>query len=1003
MGNALQTNRLFDKWRSLVFVLLIVAGLVGNYFSYPIFLNIDFLFGGVFAMLALQFFGLGLGVLAAALIASYTFVLWNEPYAFIIMTAEVAVVGLLIDRRKLGMVMADAIYWLVLGLPLAFLFYHLVLKVPASSTWIIGAKQTINGLATALLARLVYSGLGVHFQLWKRSFQEVFCNLLVMFVMLPSLIILGIISRLDFEYADSDLHSELIEHSNNTKALFQRWVKDRNQAVVELASLAATADSTQMNDRLEQARRTDPNILRIGRRDRNSVVIAYSPLIDQSGQSNIGKQFPERPYISTIRRTGQSMLAEVVMGRIDAPQPVVILLAPVVKQGEFDGYVNAVLSLTQIRDILSRAIQDRNSLYTLIDQNGNVVMSNRPEQTTMKPFRRNTVGVLKHIGDGVSQWIPEVPANTSVSERWRQSFYVFEAPVGLHDEWKVIFEDPVAPVQERLYTRYATLLTLLLFVVLVALALAHYLSRKSVSTLRALSVATHELPSKLGNAEEAVNWPETAMEETTELISNFKVMAGSLLAMLTRLKQTNESLEQKVADRTRELHTSEQRFRKLIEWSPEAMAVHRDGKFIFVNPAAVKLLGANSDNELIGTAIIDRVHPDYRAVVIERVRRSAEGGVAPPLLQEKLIRIDGAVIDVEVIATSVDFDGEPATQVAMHDVTESKRIHAQLETLLREQHAVLHNELVGIVRVIDRNIVWANPAFEQMLGYDTGQATGTATRQNYINEDAYLRFGESAYPLLAAGSIFRTRIEHVRRNGERIWVDISGAILNEATGESLWTFSDITERKKVEDQIHEFAFHDGLTGLPNRRLLMDRLSQTMIVSKRSGRHAAILFLDLDNFKPLNDEHGHDVGDLLLMEVASRLKRCVRDRDTVSRFGGDEFVVLLSELAADKVESASQVQLVAEKIRFKLAESYLLDVRGREGADRTVEHRCTVSIGVVVFNHQNQSLDGILQSADAAMYQAKAHGRNTIRFCGESGLDCVEVIGDSSKQPLGKTR
>ena len=193
------------------------------------------------------------------------------------------------------------------------------------------------------------------------------------------------------------------------------------------------------------------------------------------------------------------------------------------------------------------------------------------------------------------------------------------------------------------------------------------------------------------------------------------------------------------------------------------------------------------------------------------------------------------------------------------------------------------------------------------------------------------------------------------------------------------TNTDITERKQMEDQVRQLALYDTLTTLPNRRLLNDRLSQTMAASKRSGCYGALMFLDLDNFKPLNDTHGHVAGDLLLIEAAVRLKSCVRETDTVARFGGDEFVVMLSCLNADKAESTSQAEIVAGKLRTILSEPYLLTISDDGREDATVEHHCTASIGVVVFINHEGSQDDVLEWADTAMYEAKEAGRNMIRF------------------------
>lgn len=190
---------------------------------------------------------------------------------------------------------------------------------------------------------------------------------------------------------------------------------------------------------------------------------------------------------------------------------------------------------------------------------------------------------------------------------------------------------------------------------------------------------------------------------------------------------------------------------------------------------------------------------------------------------------------------------------------------------------------------------------------------------------------------------------------------------------------EILRRMKSEERALHLALHDALTGLPNRRMLSDRLSQAMAASKRSGLCAALMVLDIDNFKPLNDAHGHEVGDLLLIEVAQRLCACVREMDTVVRFGGDEFVVMLLELDADRALSTEQAIVVAEKIRLSLAKPYHLPMVWQGHAERSIEHHCSASIGLVLFNGDEASQSDILKWADAAMYQAKTCGRNGVKL------------------------
>ena len=188
---------------------------------------------------------------------------------------------------------------------------------------------------------------------------------------------------------------------------------------------------------------------------------------------------------------------------------------------------------------------------------------------------------------------------------------------------------------------------------------------------------------------------------------------------------------------------------------------------------------------------------------------------------------------------------------------------------------------------------------------------------------------------------------------------------------------DISQRKRDQQEIHRLAFHDALTGLPNRRLLEDRLQRAMLASARGGQFGAVLFLDMDDFKALNDRLGHDAGDMLLRIVGQRLMAHVRAHDTVARLGGDEFVVVLAELSSDEVAAVAQVQSVAEKILSALNAPYALP-----------GHDChsTPSIGLVMFKGVSVSVEEILKQADRAMYKAKGAGRNTMRFYNTASSD-----------------
>jgi diguanylate cyclase (GGDEF)-like protein/PAS domain S-box-containing protein len=269
-------------------------------------------------------------------------------------------------------------------------------------------------------------------------------------------------------------------------------------------------------------------------------------------------------------------------------------------------------------------------------------------------------------------------------------------------------------------------------------------------------------------------------------------------------------------------------------------------------------------------------------------------------------------------------------------------------------------------------ILRVNTAFTTMTGYAAEEAVGrTPAILKSGRHDA--EFYADMWRQLKANGAWVGEVWDQRKDGRVYpkWLTISAVRgADDRTTHYVGAFFDISERKKAEEQIHRLAYYDALTQLPNRRLLQDRLSQAMAVTARSGLNGAVLFLDMDNFKNLNDTLGHDKGDALLQQVAGRLLGCVRGGDTVSRLGGDEFVIVLKDLSAQAEDAATEAEVVGEKIRSELNRPYTID-----GHD----FHSTPSIGITLFRGHELTADELLKHADLAMYQAKAAGRNVLRF------------------------
>jgi diguanylate cyclase (GGDEF)-like protein/PAS domain S-box-containing protein len=385
-----------------------------------------------------------------------------------------------------------------------------------------------------------------------------------------------------------------------------------------------------------------------------------------------------------------------------------------------------------------------------------------------------------------------------------------------------------------------------------------------------------------------------------------------------------------------------------------------DFVYLYTNPAFHSQTGLG---EICGRRASD-VIPGIRESdpqLFEIYGRVARGG--PPEQFESYVKSLQQWFAVRVFCL------KPGQFVSVFNViTEQKRAEAD-----RRLAAASFQSANGMI-ISDANgvIQRVNQAFTRITGYTVDEAVGKKT--NLLKsgrQDA--AFYAAMWAELNLHGMWQGEIWNRRKNGEIYpeWLNItavkggSGAVTH-----YVGTFSDITERKVAESQIKELAFYDTLTKLPNRRLLLDRLRQALAASIRNDREGGLMFIDLDNFKTLNDTLGHACGDLLLQQAAERIAACIRTGDTVARLGGDEFVVMLEDLNENPRDAASQIRVVGEKILTILSQPYRLGGQESQG---------TASIGATLFGEHRDNIDELLTQADIAMYQAKASGRNSLRF------------------------
>lgn len=432
------------------------------------------------------------------------------------------------------------------------------------------------------------------------------------------------------------------------------------------------------------------------------------------------------------------------------------------------------------------------------------------------------------------------------------------------------------------------------------------------------------------------------------------------------------------------LRQRDEAFRLFFEKNSSVMLLVNpiSGEIIDANVEAVRYYG-HDRRTLLEMSIADINSQPPEQVALQR-DRAMHGERTVFIFEHRLA--SGELRDVEAYVTPIEIDGQPLLLSIIHDITERKQVESALRESEERLRLALSASKQGWFDVdLVSGRVRVSPEYVQMIGYDPDDFdTSVENWLNNVHPEDRPGLAQAFEQCVKEGGPHTLEYRRQTQQGEWRWIRSVGKVVewggNQKASRIIGIHTDISDWKHMEAHVRQLAFFDALTGLPNRRLLNDRLAQAMSASKRTGRYCALMFIDLDNFKPLNDTHGHDAGDLLLMEVATRMRSCVREADTVARFGGDEFVVMICEIDQSGLAQVhTQAHAVAEKIRQSLLLPYRITLRREKAESLSVIHHCSASIGVALFVNHELDAGEILKRADAAMYRAKEQGRNTICF------------------------
>ena len=402
--------------------------------------------------------------------------------------------------------------------------------------------------------------------------------------------------------------------------------------------------------------------------------------------------------------------------------------------------------------------------------------------------------------------------------------------------------------------------------------------------------------------------------------------------------------------------------------------INEDETYSSINAVELAWLGCRSEDLIGKRKLTDFLTPESRKKIEILGEAFRKQGLTD--LELDLIGADGSLRHISLSHWGVQGTGGEirSNRYVLFDLTRSRQF-SELQ-----QMGALAFDSMGAVAITDATgvILHVNKAFVGLTGYSEAEIKGQSMLMLSSGRHSRQVY-EAMWQSMTDKGTWQGDIYDCRKDGSTFvaWMNVS-PIRDDlgATSHYVASIVDVTASRALQEEISHHAFFDSLTDLPNRRLANDRISQALSHGRRNGTHGAVIFIDIDNFKALNDRYGHDAGDQLLKEVANRLTKCLREVDTASRLGGDEFVVLLSDLDQQLDVAEKQGGQIAEKIRVALAHPYVI---ATPADTRPIEYACTASMGVCVFNPMETDVDRIIGLADAAMYRAKVSGRNAVAF------------------------
>jgi signal transduction histidine kinase len=534
--------------KTLIYLALCLLALLGNKYSIPLFFGVDFIFGSIFVFVIFCYFGFLAAIPAAVIAYGYTYLLWNHPYAIIIFLAELLVVGFICRRQGKNLVFWDVLFWVIIGIPLVFIFYNTVMNLPSQSVSLIMLKQGINGIFNVFVAYIIINFLPPILRSGKRdfssiSFKTIIFTIMLLSLSLPTFVTIAILAKAEFkeekENIIQELNSAVVEINGGLSDWFGQKVFTISQIATQLnnRTLAPSAENQQT---LQLILSVNPDFHNMYVADKNAITTAFYPPVNEKGESTVGIDFSDRDYFRFLKSGRELVISDIFLGRGGVFSPIVTISAPIFNDQQFNGFVLAALKTDHFQNIIKRVAENRKGQITIIDSQQKVIASTAPNRSVLTPYEIENVWDVEEVGDGMYQGFRKEDAQLAQMRKWNKSAFIKTFPLPFNEHWTIIVEIPTQPYIAELNNFYILSLFFLFILSVGSIILSMFISSAIVKSLLQLQYMSTALSKRVENRKLADTWEKVSVSKSSLEIAQLGLAFNLMLAKLE--KAQNEQI-----------------------------------------------------------------------------------------------------------------------------------------------------------------------------------------------------------------------------------------------------------------------------------------------------------------------------------------------------------------------------------------------------------------------------------------------------------------------------